>query len=66
MENNLLPYICIPIRITEHTVAVIDHINVRISANQMLTKISSGNLINDISDHLPNFFIMDCNINQTK
>ena len=66
MEHNFQPYICIPTRITEHTATVIDHINVRIPTNQMLTKISSGNLINDISDHLPNFFIMDCDINKTK
>ena len=66
MEHNLQPYICIPTRITEHSATVIDHINVRIPANQMFTKISSGNLINDISDHLPNFFIMDCDIHKTK
>ena len=65
MEHNLLPYICIPTRMKEHSATVIDHINVRILTNQMLTNISSGNFMNDISDHLPNFLIMDCDINKT-
>ena len=66
MAHNILPYICIPTRLTDSTATIIDHINVRIPVNQMHTKISAGNLINDISDHLPNYFIMDSNINKTK
>ena len=73
MENNILPYIYIPTRITDSTATIIDHINVRIPSNQINSKISSGNIINDISDHLPNFsdhlpnfFIMDCDIRKIK
>ena len=66
MEHNILPYICIPTRLTDNTSTVIDHINVRIPINQIHTKISSGNIINDISDHLPNYFIMDSNITKIK
>ncbi|CAL4095019.1 unnamed protein product [Meganyctiphanes norvegica] len=66
MEHNILPYLCIPTRITENSATIIDHINVRIPVNQIHNKISSGNLINDISDHLPNYFIIDSDISKSK
>lgn len=66
MEHNILPYICIPTRITDSSATIIDHINVRVPSKQIHTKISSGNLICDISDHLPNYFIMDSDINKSK
>ena len=66
MEHNFLPYICIPTRITDNSATLIDHINVRLPVNQIHNKISSGNLINDISDHLPNFFIIDLELSTIK
>ena len=66
MEHNILPYICIPTRITDNSATIIDHINVRLPIKLSNTKISSGNLINDISDHLPNYFIMDLELNNPK
>jgi len=66
IEYNFLPYICIPTRITDNSATIIDHINVRLPVQQIHNKISSGNLINDISDHLPNYFIIDQEMNTTK
>ena len=66
LEYNFLPYICIPTRITDNSATIIDHINVRIPVQQIHNKISSGNLINDISDHLPNYFIIDQEMNTTR
>ena len=66
MEHNFLPLICIPTRITDISATIIDHINVRIPINHIHNKISAGNLINDISDHLPNFFIIDLEQTSTK
>ena len=65
LEYNLIPCINIPTRITDRSATVIDHINVRLPTNQINKKISSGNLITDISDHLPNFLIIDTDISKT-
>ena len=66
LEHNIIPYINIPTRITSYSATLIDHINVRLPINQINKKISSGNL-NDanISDHLPNYVIIDDNIRKT-
>ena len=56
LEHNFQPFICIPTRITDNSATIIDHINVRIPKHQIHNKISSGNLISDISDHRPIFF----------
>ena len=66
LEHNFQPVICIPTRITDNSATIIDHINVRIPKHQIHNKISSGNLISDISDHLPNFFIIDLESITTK
>ena len=66
MAHNILPYICIPTRLTDNSATIIDHINVRLPKNKIHTKISAGNLKKDISDHFPNYFIMDLEINKTK
>ena len=66
LEHNFQPFICIPTRITDNSATIIDHINVRIPKHQIHNKISSGNLISDISDHLPIFFIIDLESITTK
>ena len=66
MEHNILPCICIPTRITDTTATIIDHINVRLPIDKISTKISSGNIIKDISDHLPNFLLMDTEVKKTE
>ena len=52
---NFLPYILTPTRITDHTATSIDHIFVRHPNKLIDTKITSGNILAEIADHLPNF-----------
>ena len=58
-ENNFIPCIAIPSGITYHSDTPIDHIYIKSSKNLIQNKCSSGNLITDISDHLPNFTFID-------
>ena len=51
----LLPYILEPTRITERSVTLIDNI----FANTYAMNAISGNLVSKISDHLPQFLIVD-------
>ena len=60
--HNFLPYITRPTRITSHSATLIDHIFVK--CKEIDRKIFSGNLFCSITDHLPNFCIID--INKTK
>ena len=56
------PYILQPTRITDHSETLID-----IFYNSMDHDLRSGNLICDISDHLPNFmFVCDLPISQCR
>ena len=66
LEFNFTPCITIPTRLTETSATVIDHINIRVPSNKISYKVSAGNLINDITDHLPNIVIMDEEINTKK
>ena len=50
-----LPYILQPTRITERSATLIDNI----FANSYSMDAISGNLVLDISDHLPQFLIVD-------
>ena len=59
VANNFIPCITIPTRITDHSTTIIDHIFVKIPPKLIQIKCSSGNLITDISDHLPNFNFLD-------
>ena len=52
---NFLPCILQPTRITEHSATLIDNI----FSNNMEHHQVSGNVIHDITDHLPNFLILD-------
>jgi hypothetical protein len=49
------PYILQPTRITEHTATLIDNI----FFNSLEHLVISGNLIYDLTDHLPNFLIIN-------
>ena len=60
-DNNLLPIITKPTRLTEHTATLIDHIY----TNSPLPYMTSGILTVDISDHLPVFCVMKSQIERT-
>ena len=53
-ENNFIPCITLPTRITDHSATLIDHIFIKSPKKLIQNKCSSGNLITYISDHLPN------------
>ena len=55
--NNFRPYISTPTRLTDTTATMIDHIFVKTVQEHMHTKMESGNLYSDITDHLPNFIM---------
>ena len=59
LTNNFIPCITLPTRITDHSISLIDHIFLKIPKKLIQNKCSSGNLIVDISDHLPNFSFID-------
>ena len=65
-SNNFIPTITAPTRITDNSVTLIDHIFVKLPKSKNNNKISAGNLLCDISDHLPNFTIINMNIKKTK
>ena len=57
--NNFIPCINLPTRITHHSATLIDHIFIKTPKKLLQNKCSSGNLIADIADHLPNFTFLD-------
>ena len=57
--NNFLPCITMPTRITHTTATLIDHIFIKLPAKFYNTDVKSGNLVSDITDHLPNFVILN-------
>ena len=60
LGENFIPTITLPTRITEETISLIDHIIINGTENTKLGKsITSGNIFNDISDHLPVFIIIN-------
>ena len=62
LQNSFIPCITIPTRITNHSASIIDHILLKTPKNLIHTKVSAGNLIADISDHLPNIIFIDITI----
>ena len=58
-ENNFIPCITLPSRITNHSATLLDHIFIKSPKRLIQNKCSSGNLITDLSDHLPNFTFLD-------
>ena len=61
-NNNFIPTITAPTRITDNTATLIDHIFIKLPKSKINNKISAGNLLCDISDHLPNFTIINIDI----
>ena len=58
-SNNFIPYISTPTRITDTSATLIDHIFTKLSPKHLSAAILAGNLIFDLSDHLPNFLIWE-------
>ena len=58
LNDDTLPYITLPTRITSHSATLIDHILIHKPLKHMDKKIVSGNLLFEIADHLPNFAIV--------
>ena len=65
-EKNFIPCITLPTRITDHSATLIDHIFIKCPKKFIQNKCSSGNLITDISDHLPNFTFLDLQLQTSK
>ena len=66
LENNFVPCITLPTRITEKTATLIDHIFLRLPMQKMQTKVEAGNLFCSITDHLMNFILLEINTKNTK
>ena len=64
--NNFIPCITLPTRITHHSATLIDHIFIKTPKKLLQNKCSSGNLIVDIADHLPNFTFIDIKTHSIK
>jgi len=59
LMNNFLPVVCMPTRITSKSATIIDHIYYYEGRNcSKEFKVSSGNLWSDLTDHLPNYFLL--------
>jgi hypothetical protein len=58
LRHNFIPTITLPTRITDHSLTLIDHINLYRPLSAINSTSSSGNLFFDISDHLPNFILI--------
>jgi len=65
--NNFMPLLILPTRITSKSSTLIDHIYYYEGKLLKEPKIKCGNLLSDISDHLPNYFLKltDKNISKT-
>ena len=61
LEKNFIPCITLPTRITNYSATLIDHIFIKTPRKLIQNKCTSGNLIFDISDHLPNFRFLNIN-----
>ena len=59
LSYNILPAITLPTWITYNTATIIDHINIYRPLRHLPNNITSGNLFFDVSDHLPNFIIVE-------
>ena len=66
MSENYIPKITIPTRITDYSATLIDHIFMKYDSKTVCEKTVSGNLVSDISDHLPNFLLYGTKSKQPK
>ena len=58
----MYPVIQAPTRFTDRSSTLIDHILVKLPAKYINNKVTAGNLIYDLTDHLPNFVFIDLSI----
>ena len=65
LSFNFIPNITIPTRFSNKSMTLIDHIMTRLPKSKIDSTIIAGNLICDISDHLPNFSIININLPRT-
>ena len=66
LENNFIPCITLPTRITNNSATLIDHILVRLPKKKLQAKVNSSNLFCSISDHLMNFILLELKLNKSK
>ena len=59
LSVNLCPVIQAPTRFNDRSATLIDHILIKLPAKYINNKITAGNLIYDLTDHLPNFAFID-------
>jgi hypothetical protein len=57
LAENFIPHITCPTRITSQSATLIDNIFIHHTSNTIEEKITTGNILTDITDHLPNFMI---------
>ena len=62
LAKNFIPCITLPTRIRNYSTTLIDHIFIKNPRKLIQNKCSSGNLIFDITDHLPNFMFLNIEI----
>ena len=59
LDNNFIPLVTLPTRIQDGTCSTIDHIFINQHLIRNTSKRLAGNIFSDISDHLPNFLIVN-------
>ena len=62
LQANYIPCINLPTRFSENNATLIDHIMLKVPRKLIQTKISAGNLITDLTDHLPVFALINMKI----
>ena len=60
LANNFMPVTVMPTRITSRSATLIDHLYVHegLKTAKKINYIKSGNILEDISDHLPNYVLL--------
>ena len=58
LDQDFMPMITLPTRVTDHSATLIDHIIVNTELLKKQGEITSGIIFSDISDHLPNFIVI--------
>ena len=67
LSNNFIPVTIMPTRITSYSASLIDHIYYFESPkNKEYVSVKTGNFLQDISDHLPNYLLLLNNKKQSK
>jgi len=59
LSHNFIPTITLPTRITDHSVTLLDHIHLYKPLKEIDRVAECGNIFFDISDHLPNFILLE-------